>query len=86
MELSRDVLIAFIEEKALKPIDDLEDDTPLFSESVIDSFALVELILLIEQKCGIKVAPTEVALDNFDTIGRIMRFVGDRIESQGVST
>lgn len=69
----------------MAPVAELDDETPLFSSGLIDSFALVDLILLIERECRIRVGPTEVTLDNLDSIARILRFAGNRVEAQRLS-
>ena len=50
-------------------------ETPLFSSGLVDSFSLVSLIALIEQRCGFRLAPSDVNLDNLDSTGRIVAFV-----------
>jgi len=50
-------------------------DTLLFSTGVLDSFSLVDLIAYVEKEEGITINPTEVILDNFDSVDRIVRFV-----------
>ena len=53
----------------------INPQTPLFSDGIIDSFALVSLLTLVEESCGIRVRPDEVTLENFDSIERILAFV-----------
>jgi acyl carrier protein len=48
----------------------------LFSSRIIDSFALVTLIMEIERRAGIRVAPDDVNLTNFDSIERMVAYVG----------
>lgn len=50
-------------------------DTALFSAGLLDSFHLIELITYLEKTSGIRVAPTEISLENLDTPDRIARFV-----------
>lgn len=76
--LSRDALVQFmVDELGLEP-DDAQDDTPLFSTGLLDSFSMVDLIGHIEKTAGIKIKATEVSLDHFDTIGRMLAFVEKR--------
>lgn len=56
-------------------LEDVEADTLLFSAGIVDSFALVTLIMQVEEKAGIKVNPGDVTLENFDSLGRIIAFV-----------
>lgn len=57
---------------------DIDDDTPLFSSSLLDSFSMVDLIAFIEKDAAISISPTEVSLDNLDSVGRILKFVHGR--------
>jgi acyl carrier protein len=50
-------------------------DTLLFSSGLIDSFALVSLMMFIENETGVFIAPTDVSLENFDSIARILGFL-----------
>ena len=52
-----------------------EDDTPLFSQGLLDSFSMIELIDHVEKRAGIKIGPMEVTLENLDSIERILAFV-----------
>ena len=85
MSLSRDKLYEFLQEKALSDTA-IKEETPLFSSSLIDSFALVDLILFIEQSCGVKIAPFDVNLDNFDSVAKILQFVESRANPSSTSS
>jgi acyl carrier protein len=50
-------------------------DTDLFESGVLDSFALVELLVLLEQEFGVKVSIDDLELDNFGSIVRIASWV-----------
>ena len=56
----------------------LEDETPLFSSNLLDSFSMVDLIMFIEKESGVSLHPTDVSLDNLDSIELILRFVDAR--------
>jgi acyl carrier protein len=71
--LKEDVYTALRDELGVD-VGTIADDTPLFSSGVIDSFSLVSLILFIETRAGVKVEPTDVSLENLDTISRIVSF------------
>ena len=53
-----------------------QDD--LFSSGVLDSFALVDFVALIEDECGIKIPDTDVNPGNFQTIETVERYVDSR--------
>ena len=56
----------------------LADETPLFSSNLLDSFSMVDLIMFIEKESAVRLDPTDVSLDNLDSIERILRFVAAR--------
>lgn len=77
MPLTRDGLVIFVREKAGGNVA-IDDETLLFSTGLIDSFALVDLMLFIEGAADIRVEPFDVSLDHFDSVARIMQYVQKR--------
>ena len=75
MVLDRENLRRYLHEKQGLEPEDFADDTLLFSSGLIDSFSMVDLIIFIEVTGGLRVHPTDVTLDNFDSIDRILAFV-----------
>jgi acyl carrier protein len=53
-------------------------ETRLFTDGIIDSFALVTLLSHIEEACGFRVRPDEVTLDNFDSIACMLAYAERR--------
>jgi len=78
MALDSENLRRYLHEKQGLELEDFEDDTLLFSSGLIDSFSMVTLIMFIEDTGGLRVHPTDVTLDNFDSIDRILAFVEAR--------
>lgn len=79
MKLTKEELTGYLNDSLGLDCDEIDDAAPLFSSGLIDSFALVSLIVFIENKCGIKVQPMEVNLDNMDSVERILRFVEGKV-------
>jgi len=77
MTLSYADLSRFIEDE-LAVESELAEDTLLFSSGLIDSFSLVSLMSYIEDEGGVRIAPGDVKLENFDSIGRILAYL-DRV-------
>jgi acyl carrier protein len=50
----------------------VDDETPLFSSAVLDSFTMMELVAMLEEKTGRSMPVAEVTLANLDTIGRVV--------------
>ena len=64
-------------EKNLEP-EKIEADTLLFSSGLLDSFSMIELVSFLEKETGTRVKPTEVTLENFDSISRMLSFLEGR--------
>lgn len=78
MALTHDALLHYLGKQFRLDTGQILPETSLFASGLIDSFSLVELVLFIEESCGIKVKPSEVNLDNLDSIERILAFVEKR--------
>jgi acyl carrier protein len=51
----------------------------LFELGVLDSFALVDFVTVLEEHCGIKVPDPDITPANFRTIETIERYVSARV-------
>lgn len=72
--MTRESLVQFfVDNFGLAP-DELADDTPIFSQGLLDSFNLVDLVGFLERALGKKVGAMEVNLNNLDTLERILTF------------
>ena len=60
-------------------LDGVAADDLLFSTGIVDSFALVTLMMHIEKEAGFRVNPGDVVLENFDSIERILDYVGRNV-------
>lgn len=72
--LTNDRVFEFLEEDLGVDIGDIDEDSPLFSSQLIDSFALVTLMMFIEREAGIHIAPADVNLDNMDSVRRMVAY------------
>ncbi|MDM8559133.1 acyl carrier protein [Candidatus Parabeggiatoa sp. HSG14] len=75
MPLTYEKLLNYLDTEMGLDISEIDDETLLFSTALLDSFSLVELITFIEKEANIKISPTEVNLDNLDSVSRILNFV-----------
>lgn len=55
-----------------KPFD---DETPLFSSGIVDSFGVLELIAFLEETFAIEIDTSEHELRDFDTVRKIAGLV-----------
>ncbi|TWI38098.1 acyl carrier protein [Paracoccus sulfuroxidans] len=74
MSISQDDLANFIRTD-LGIEDPIDAETELFSGGLLDSVSMVSLITFIEEKAGVTVQPSDVTLENFDTIASIEAYV-----------
>ncbi|MCB2102097.1 MAG: acyl carrier protein [Rhodobacterales bacterium] len=74
MSLTRDALLTFLEQDLGLPTADVTDSDPLFSSGLLDSFVMVDLIMFLETATEVEVDPTDVSLDNFDSIDNILQY------------
>lgn len=61
---------------------ELTDGAELFSSGLIDSLGVMDLVALVEQELGQPVEPTDIVLDNFDTIASITAYAQRVLEGQ----
>jgi len=54
---------------------EVENEESLFDRGILDSMALMELIMFIEDRTGLKVPAEEVIPENFETISRIEKLL-----------
>jgi len=69
-------LLAFMRDQLRIETDDIDDSTPLFSSGRIDSFSLVSLVTFLEDATDSRMDLGDVTIENFDTVGRILAFIG----------
>ena len=53
------------------PAESISDETPLFSSGLLDSFNMIEVVALIEERAGKKLRIADINLENLDTVRRI---------------
>jgi len=65
----------FICDLILNDGSEIESEQKLFSAGLMDSMNFLELIQFVEKKCKIRVTPSQMNLDNWDSVANIMKFV-----------
>ena len=58
---------------------DVEDDTNLLEEEVVDSLGIFTLVSFIENKFSVSIDAEEVNLDNFETLSSITKLVESKL-------
>jgi acyl carrier protein len=73
-------LIAFIEKLNDIPPGTITAQTSLIDEGYIDSFSILQLILFIEERCGVSIAIESLSLDTVSTVDMITDTYAARAE------
>ena len=60
----------------------IQHGTLLFSEGLLDSLSVVELIRHIEETAGITMESAEVTFDNLDSLDRIVAYVDTKVQER----
>jgi len=72
----REAIVTFIGDRYLTPLSPaLENETPLFSEGMIDSFGVLELIAFLEDRFHIQIDTSQHEIREFDSLTKIMDLV-----------
>lgn len=68
----------FILEEFLPKGYDLKDNEFLFDSGIIDSLGMIKLTAFIEKTFDVVINPSEVTMDNFNTIEKIARIISEK--------
>lgn len=71
-----DEILEFIRDELLDDDVELDAGTSLFQDRLLDSLNLLSLVHHLEETHGIKIKPSEINIDNLDTVARIEEFLG----------
>ncbi len=66
----------------------LDNETPLLEEGILDSLALLRLVVFIQEQFGIVVEDVEIVPENFASVEAISRYIdsrGDRASRLGAT-
>lgn len=70
----------FILEEFLPKGHILRDDELLFDSGIIDSLGVIKLTVFLEKNFKISISPSEVAMDNFNSVNKIAEFINQKKE------
>ena len=64
-------------------VGELTDSTPLISTAILDSVAVLKLVLFLEETFSICVDPAQIDADHLDTVDLMAELVQSTLSSQG---
>ena len=75
----KEMILEYIKDEYLDEEDaedmELDENTPLISSGIVDSFSMVSLKRFLEKKCGISLPDDEATPEAFDTVNKILVLV-----------
>ncbi len=69
----------FIAETAFVPVEEIKDETLIFTEGIFDSMGFLSLINFIEDEYQIKAEDSELLEDNFESVSAIENFISRKL-------
>jgi acyl carrier protein len=69
------MLVNLITEVAPESTKQLDDNTPLISSGMLDSFAMLDLVSGIEVLANIKIKPRDISIKNLDSLQCLRDFL-----------
>jgi len=61
-------LTTWISQKVVKGKGEINEDTPLVSSGLVDSFALIQIFMQLQKIAGVKVPPSKVEATDMETV------------------
>ncbi len=72
---AEDTILQFIREELLEDDIEIDADTLLFSDQLLDSMSLTRLVVFLESTFPIEVSAADVSLENLDTVNHMKAFI-----------
>lgn len=80
-------ILLFMEDKVLEIFievtgnDEIAEDfdLDLFEAGLLDSLAIIEVLIQIEEKLGIKLQPTDLEREDMSTVNKLAKFLENRL-------
>lgn len=78
-------LLSFVQDDVCNGSVELALDTDLLLTGAVDSLGVIRITQWLEDETGIMVDPGHVTLENFQTIERMLTYVGKQQAEQGLA-
>lgn len=73
-DLEHDLVELIVDEISLDPDAPLDAQTDLLLTGLVDSLGVVQIVGWLEDRLAVTIEPTDVVLENFQTVERMVRF------------
>ena len=82
----KEMILEYIKNEYLDEDDEedveLDENTPLISSGIVDSFSMVSLKRFLEKKCEITIPDADATPEAFDSVNRILELIA-RFKKEG---
>ena len=78
----REKIIQFIYDEYVDDGTEVDDNTPLISSGLVDSFSMVSLKMYLEQEFEIEIDDDEASTEEFETVSRIQSLVNRKLQER----
>ena len=77
MDDMKKMILDYVKQEYLEEDDprEINEETPLISGGIVDSFSMVSLKRFLEKKCSIQIPDADATPEAFDTVNRILTLV-----------
>jgi acyl carrier protein len=79
-EIMKEIIKKFIIDNFMEGHGRLDSDQPLFESGIIDSMGFIILLNFIEKKIGVTIKMSEISIENFDSIDKIVKIIDRKIK------
>ena len=79
MTVDAGTLAKLISDRFSCDIGEITDNEAIFSGGLLDSFNLIDLITELESTYSIRIKATDVNLENFDSVNRMVKLVAGKL-------
>jgi acyl carrier protein len=73
-----ELVALIVDEVGVHDGEPVDAETDLLLTGIVDSLGVVQIVGWLEDRLGISIDPGDVTLENFQTVGRMVRYVTDR--------
>ena len=77
-QLGADLVTLIVDEVGVHDGERVDEDTDLLLTGIVDSLGVIQIVAWLEERLAITIDPVDVTLDNFQTVGRMVRYVSER--------
>ena len=73
-----DTILEFIRDDLLEEEMEIDADTSLFRDQLLDSMNLTNLIMFLEETFAIRIGAIDIAFENLDTVNHMIAFIAKK--------